>query len=296
MITSKIIGGLGNQMFQYAAAKALAMRLGCSVGLDVTAFNGYKLHNGFELEKFSLYRDIAKISESRSTDALSIRGQSNVFQGKIIKFLVRKINSLKLSHYIESGFSFDEGLFKQKAPITIEGYWQSYKYFDGIRGQILNDFNLITPPSGLNEEIASEISKNNSVSIHVRRGDYVANAHTNSYHGTCDLEYYQNAIREIEGVVAEPVYFIFSDDLDWVRQNLKISKKAIFVGHNKGNDSHFDMHLMSLCKHNIIANSSFSWWGAWLNKNPSKLVIAPRRWFAINQDSADLVPSAWVRI
>jgi hypothetical protein len=112
----------------------------------------------------------------------------------------------------------------------------------------------------------------------------------------CGLDYYQNAIAKIEGIVSDPTYFIFSDDIEWCRQNLKVSKESFFIDHNLGGNSHFDMYLMSLCKHNIIANSSFSWWGAWLNRNENKCVIAPKQWFAVDKNTADLLPVDWIRL
>jgi hypothetical protein len=118
----------------------------------------------------------------------------------------------------------------------------------------------------------------------------------NAFIGVCSLAYYQKAIEYIKSQVKTPVFYIFSDDIEWVKSNLLLDKNTVFVGHNKGTESYNDMHLMSLCKHHIIANSSFSWWGAWLNASPNKIVVAPKKWFASNQNDQDLIPRSWVKL
>lgn len=298
MITTKLEGGLGNQMFQYAAAKALATKLECPLQLDISAFNNRQIHNGFELAKFALSqsKNNIHIKTTNTPSRFESVGLSRLGKNKFVRFALRKINSAKLNHYVEKDFSFDENLFNLKPYTTIEGYWQSYRYFGNIRKQLLADFRFLEGLSKENQALAKKINSQNSVSLHVRRGDYVANAHTNSYHGVCGLDYYQKAISEIEKRVPEPVYFIFSDDPEWTMQNLKNVTSPTFVTHNTGPNSFFDMHLMSLCKHNIIANSSFSWWGAWLNENPEKVVIAPKQWFAVDKNTSDLLPPDWIRI
>lgn len=296
MVTTKLLGGLGNQMFQYAVARALAIKFNCPVRVDITAFKSYQIHNGFELQKFALDRETLKLDCPQDKTPKQELGQSKFSISKLIRYASRKLNANKSNFYHEKDFSYDSDLLNQSPPVIIEGYWQSYKYFSDIREQLLEDFRLLESPTGLNEELTKKISESNSVSIHIRRGDYVSNSNANSYHGICGLDYYQDAVNKIESVTLDPAYFIFSDDIDWCRQNLKLSKEPIFIDHNRGSKSHFDMHLMSLCKHNVIANSSFSWWGAWLNTNHNKCVIAPKQWFAIEKNTADLLPLDWLRI
>jgi hypothetical protein len=134
----------------------------------------------------------------------------------------------------------------------------------------------------------------NAISLHVRRGDYANNPKTKATHGLCSLDYYQASVRQMAQKVARPHFFIFSDDMEWVQGNLKIDFPCVFVEHNRGAESYNDMRLMSLCKHHIIANSSFSWWGAWLNPNMEKIVIAPRKWFASQTAVPDLFPAGWI--
>lgn len=151
------------------------------------------------------------------------------------------------------------------------------------------------PLSGENKIISDEIRKTNSVSLHIRRGDYITSKITNKFHGTCCLGYYKKAMKLINKKVKNPKYFVFSDDIYWVKKNLEI-KNAFYVDDNVGDKSYIDMQLMSMCKHNIIANSSFSWWAAWLNNNPNKIVIAPKKWFNDpGMDTTDLISEEWIR-
>ena len=147
------------------------------------------------------------------------------------------------------------------------------------------------------KKTSDAIDSSVSVSVHIRRGDYVTNRHTNAVHGVCPLSYYKKAMKFIEDRVAQPEYFVFSDDLDWVKGNLQTHSKVRFVDNNRESNSYNDMHLMSLCKHSIIANSSFSWWGAWLGGNKDKIVVAPSQWFRDRElDSSDHIPSSWYRM
>ena len=150
---------------------------------------------------------------------------------------------------------------------------------------------------GKDKEIGGNISSCESVSLHIRRGDFVSNARTSTIHGTCNLNYYYRCVEEITKNVKNPHFFIFTDDTGWVSKNVKLSYPATVIDHNGRKKSYEDLMLMSLCSHNIIANSSFSWWGAWLNRNPNKMVFAPLRWFAKDDISTrDLIPEKWRRI
>lgn len=165
------------------------------------------------------------------------------------------------------------------------------------RSTILEDFTFINMPNKRNQSVLNMIDSKNSISIHVRRGDYVSNAATNKYHGLCDLGYYKKSIDYISKRVESPVYYIFSDDISWCKINLKIKGNVTYISHNNGDNSWEDMRLMSRCKHNIIANSSFSWWAAWLNTNLDKIVIAPRNWYKdLPRNMTDIIPSSWLTV
>jgi hypothetical protein len=179
----------------------------------------------------------------------------------------------------------------------LQGYWQSEQYFhkyaDSIRGQ----FRFRNDLSGRNADLASQIREGPSVSLHVRRGDYASCPKTRRFHGLCEPSYYVRAIELMRRHTPRFRLFAFSDDPQWVASTLQRDyPEMIVVDHNKGEQSDNDMRLMSMCNHHIIANSSFSWWGAWLNPDPGKVVIAPRKWFVGDTDSANRVPENWVRL
>jgi len=166
-----------------------------------------------------------------------------------------------------------------------------------IEDEIRSEFTFKLPMSQQNTDIAKTISQTNSISLHVRRNDFANNSRVNSIHGLCSLDYYKSAISYIVERVKCPSFYVFSDDSTWVKRNLKIDYPCEFVENNWGRESFNDMRLMSMCKHNIIANSSFSWWGAWLNPNPQKLVMAPKVWFAMQDiNTNDLIPNDWIRV
>jgi hypothetical protein len=176
----------------------------------------------------------------------------------------------------------------------LAGYWQSEQYFREAAPAIHADFTFKSLPANRNAELAEQIGQVNAVSLHVRRGDYVNNPKTNVVHGVCSLDYYRDAVRHVASRVENPYFFIFSDDMAWVKEHLKMDLPCQYVDHNCGAESYNDMRLMSLCRHHIIANSSFSWWGAWLNRNPDKIVVAPKKWFANDKNISDLFPAGWV--
>lgn len=292
MIISNIIGGLGNQMFQYAIGKSLAYKLGDTLKVDLTDFTKYNLHQGFELNKVF---------------NCNIKVASNLEISKILTwqkyFFIRKIFSKSLfknlrnkGFVVEPYYHYWQEINNLKGNLYLMGYWQSEKYFIKIKDIIRKDFIFKNLLSDKNKKVAHNISQVNSVSLHVRRGDYITNK-KNYFIGTCDLHYYQKAIEFIKHKITNPFFFVFSDDISWAKKNLPTDLKIFFVDHNNYENSYYDMQLMSLCKHNIIANSTFSWWGAWLNSYFNKVVIAPKKWFADSTYNVeDLIPENWLRI
>jgi hypothetical protein len=287
MIISRLIGGLGNQMFQYAAGRSLAVANNCELKLDISGFKDYTLHNGYELDLFNIKANVA--------NAEDVSGMVNT-QSRLMRFIYRKLKVKKSTHFVEQSFTFSSDFFNTEQPVYIDGYWQSYKYFESIESQLKQEFSFKSSLVGKNLQVYEHISNVNAVSIHVRRGDYVSNKHTNSVHGVCSLDYYRAAIQTMTAHVENPVFFIFSDDIEWVKDNLVFGSHDVFVDNNTGKKSYNDMCLMSLCQHHIIANSSFSWWGAWLGVNAKKIVIAPQQWFANTTITDDLIPESWLRI
>jgi hypothetical protein len=180
-------------------------------------------------------------------------------------------------------------------PCYLAGYWQSERYFLSHAQTIRKDFSLRAALSQRCETIAREIKNRAAVSLHVRRGDYVANPATAAFHGVCGMDYYKDAVAHIKARLPDAHFHVFSDDPDWAEQNMSAAASPMTV--LRGNTAHEDMHLMSLCSHNIIANSSFGWWGGWLNENPEKVVCAPKRWLAqAPENFCDPCPESWVRL
>ena len=292
MVISQIIGGLGNQMFQYAAGRALSLERNQSLQLDVSGFCEYGLHHGFELQR--VFMCVAEISTDEEVcDVLGWQYPSvirRVVARPLLSILCRK------SFIIEPYFHYWSEIKNVPRDCYLSGYWQSEKYFQDFASVIRADFTFQSPLTGQNSGIAEQISEVNAVSLHVRRGDYVSNSKNQALYTSCSLDYYQAAIQYISAHVENPNFFVFSDDPTWVKRHLKTDFPCQYIEHNHGSESYNDMHLMSLCQHQIIANSSFSWWGAWLNVNPDKIVIAPKKWFSKERNTQDLIPQGWVRL
>ncbi len=179
----------------------------------------------------------------------------------------------------------------------LQGYWQSEKYFKDIEKIIRDDFTFSEEPDYQNKQMADTIKCCEAVSLHVRRGDYVSNPVTTEYHGICSEDYYRRAVREVERYCKNPQFFVFSDDPSWAKENLETGYPTTIIDFNGSEKDYEDLRLMSLCQHHIIANSSFSWWGAWLSWNPQKIVIAPKKWFNRPEiNTQDLIPESWIRI
>lgn len=292
MIIVKLIGGLGNQMFLYAIARSLAYIKQTDFKMDITGFESYSLRK-YELGNFNIVEHFANSKEIQKFKEK--KPFLSAFFGKIF---VHSPNS-KYHYYKEKKiFNYDPMVFELKGNIYLDGYWQTEKYFKNIENVIINEFTVKTEPDAKNKDLLYKIkSCNAAVAIHVRRRDFVTNPQTESFHGTCSLNYYRKCVDIIAKRIDNPYFFIFSDDPKWTKENLKIGFPSIFISHNGPNKGYEDLRLMSHCKHFIIANSSFSWWGAWLSRNSNKIVLTPKRWFrkeGIN--TTDLIPEGWIRI
>lgn len=279
-------------MFQYAAGRALSLALGQPLLLDLRGFKSYPLHQGFELGdvftgtyKAATSGDVRKILGWRSPD--------------IVRKALKRMNLPFLtgaSLALEPHFNYWPGLRAAGGSRYLMGYWQSEMYFKDIAETLRSDFHFKLPLDHTSRDIADCMQACQAVSLHVRRGDYLTHAPTAKVLSVCSLDYYRQAIAYISTRVETPHFYLFSDDMDWVKATLDIPFNKTYVEHNRRKYSYRDMHLMHLCKHHIIANSSFSWWGAWLNQNPHKLVIAPRDWFCSGINDADLIPEDWIRL
>ena len=285
MIIINITGGLGNQLFQYAFGRALSIKNKCQLKLDISSYQNYEWHD-YSLRPFSIRENFADKS-----DCELLKGEKFSFVRKI----KQNIFNNKKFYYSEKDLRFNEKYKNLANPAYISGYWQSEKYFKQVEEIIRNEFKIVIPPSKPNQNLIKKIEKENAISLHVRRGNYANIKHVNKVHGTSPLSYYNDAIKVLIPKIPDPVFYIFSDDIEWAKKNLIINNETVFVDFNNSTTDFEDMRLMSMCKHHIIANSSFSWWGAWLNPRMDKIVVAPKHWFANQTDIQDLLPQGWVK-
>lgn len=290
MIIARLMGGLGNQMFQYAAAKSVSVKFNDLITLDVTEFTDKTQIKDYTVREFGLdcFNVSYEIAPAENIPDCLIERRS-VFQKLTSKIL---ITSSPCTIITEDNFHSLK--YKPGHIYYLNGYWQSEYYFKKIRSLLLKEFTLKNKIPSSAAGIEGRIRDRQSVSLHIRRGDYVANKVAFDVLGPCSLEYYYNCVNYIKSNVSDPYFFIFSDDTDWVKNNFRIDMPFEVV---ENITAEVEMNLMSKCKHNIIANSSFSWWGAWLNTNAGKIVIAPKVWFKNQQvNRYELVPPNWIKI
>lgn len=293
MIIVRLMGGLGNQMFQYAAARALADRHGTCLKIDLSYFQAG--HRGIAPREYALERFNIAATGATAAEIRRFTGRSGIPALDSLLRFGRKRGWLKNSRHLVS--EDQPGLDFSRVPddVYLDGYWQSESYFKGIEAALASELTVKEALTGADQALAGQMAATVSVSLHIRRGDYVNIPSINRIYGVCGLDYYSRAVAEVAARVERPHFFVFSDDCGWARENLKLDHPVTFVEHNGSEKSYRDLQLMSLCRHNIIANSSFSWWGAWLNRNAAKIVIAPIRWFSDERlDVRQIVPSRWI--
>jgi len=294
MVIVQLKGGLGNQMFQYAIGRAIALRHGTTLRFDLQEIEVDNAR-AYGLPVWRIVGDPA--------------GRMDVLRMRVLNQLSRKVHP-SAPYYrhpviTEREFTFDRNLLEAKRNCWLFGHWQSEKYFDAVADQIRADFTPLSEVSIASRALERKILAfgNRSVFLHIRRTDYINWLPNLEAHGSCSNEYYLRAADVIAQHVSDPHFFAFSDEPEWVRDNLRLPYSMTVVSHNKPGDAfkvgneHEDLWLMSRCRHAVLANSSFSWWGAWLNSERERMVIAPKRWFgALCHDTRDLVPSRWIRL
>lgn len=288
-----VIGGLGNQMLQCAFAIALSKQYPTeAVKIDISHFKGYGLHNGFEvLEIFKKY----PISIATKEECKKLTSYIPNYK---LSRLYRRIFPKRKTEYLQSykdSYVYDPRVMTVSGNCYFEGYWMSNKYFEPYKEDILKAFEFGNFKTQENKKYAKLLSKDNSVSIHIRRGDYIK---AKNFMNICTLDYYRKAIREARKYIENPVFFIFSNDQEWCLENLNDvfeDYEVYFIDHNKGSESFHDMQLMSLARCNILANSSFSWWGAYLNNRQNHITIVPSRW-TNNISDQDVFVENWIKI
>lgn len=300
-IIVKTVGGLGNQLFQYAFARAVSKHMGTTFLLDIAAFDPklhyWPAHN--LIPEYYLQHFNAKITFAKGSDMVgfvSIRRHYALFNNIYAHIRLRRL--LLPFYFQEKTFAFDPEVFTQKGSVYFDGFWQTGKYFENIGDEIRKEVTLAKPLESYSQTVSDNIQKTNAVSLHVRRTVFVSDPVISAFHGSCSLEYYKSAVDHIAKNVPNPHFFLFSDDHEWVEENFKWLPFPYTCVKNGIEKNYEDMILMSQCKHHVIANSSFSWWGAWLNPRKDKIVIAPKRWFANapKNDTRDLLPENWLKL
>lgn len=277
MIIVNLIGGLGNQLFQYAAGRALSAHLGVPLKFDVSWFKN-STNRKYLLNNFNIKGEIASQKEIEKLNPEGLK-----------KLFFKNHVFIEPSHdYYVDFFNLPDNTY-----LDGDGHWQSYRYFEKIESIIRKDITLKNPLPESGNELAQKINQSNSVSVHIRRADYLAPKNLKLI-GLCTPEYYKDAIKLINQKVKNPQFFVFSDDLEWSK-TLPFGVNTTYVDSSLGLKDYEEFMVMSKCKHNILANSTFSWWAGWLNNNPNKIIVAPKNWF-ISRDTSDLIPTSWKQI
>lgn len=291
------MGGLGNQMFQYALGRHLSLIHNRPLRFDVSGYTdtrpdakiGARL---FGLNEFSVAGDVATSDELKSFLIYRTPGT----RGRLAR-LADRVRPLSRRRYLQerpaSYWHFCPAILTSRLAerVCLVGNWQTEKYFEKIAATVRQDLELKLPPKGENAAMLSAISGSNSVSVHVRHGD---NATIEKAHGVLPAAYYQNAAGIVAKNTSNPHFYVFSDDPAWAKETLSLPGPAVFVSHNGDEKNYEDLRLMAACKHHIVGNSTFSWWGAWLGKNDNQLVYAPMKYhLGSNRDYRDYYPPSW---
>lgn len=281
LIYSRLLGGAGNQLFQYAVGRALADRLGCDLVID----SRYGTGRRGSQDCFENFADARFVREAPMPPAKS---------DGMLRYAAWRLFGRNPRIYREKGLGYDPAVHDLTAGTYLHGYWQTERYFTDIAPQIRADLRFTTPLDGANAEMAAQIAAASTpVSFHVRRGDYLASGPF----AACPPDYYRAAAAHLDGRLGAFTAFVFSNDPGWARDNLDLGQETVIVDINDEHSGHFDMHLQSLCAHHVIANSTFSWWAAWLNPSTVKQVIAPETWFSKpGLSNPDICPPGWTRL
>lgn len=298
MILVRLSGGLGNQMFQYAAARRLALVHGASLHLDT----GRLRHTdpgdtprGYALGCFTLSASLATPAEERLCARLERRAAAPL--GRLLGRCGLAVRRSGVQYVRQRTSAFNGSLLSLPDNCCLDGLWQSEQYFCDIRDTLLREFTPRVELADPDRRLAADIASCCAVSLHVRRGDYLTNPRAANHHGTCSQEYYRQAVAAMAAHEPDVRLFIFTDDPEWVARNLRFDVPSTCVSVPDCDDACRDLQLMRLCRHHIIANSSFSWWGAWLADGPAKTVIAPARWYADpTRDASAIIPDTWLRV
>ena len=299
MIVIRLRGGLGNQLFEYAAGKSLAYHHGVPLKVDPYY---YRLHpnRSVVLDRFHTDYEIATAQEINQL----------VGRTRVEKFFHKKTHYRYCRQaFAQPYYHFYPDFYQLPAHVYLSGYWQSERYFQPYLDTFREQLVPREAPSEANQKLIEEMNTTQSVSLHVRHGDYVAKPSADHFFAPLEETYYRAAITFIRQKISAPRFYVFSDNIEWCRRTFADLESAVFVDHNREAQSYWDLWLIAQCRHHVMANSSFSWWGAWLNKHSDKIVVAPQRWFAADYyrgkhpvyperayNLKDQLPDGWFRL
>jgi len=287
MVILRLMGGLGNQMFQYAAGVNLARRLGTRLLIDSSDF-ATQHKRRFALDCFCLGCDDGEI-------LLDDLGAEALVRSRPAWTWLHARKPDRYYYFRERQFHYDPYFERVRGNVVLVGHWNSERYFAGSREAVVAALQLKPElERQLDPALCARVASGNSVALHVRRGDYVQEAKVAQVHGFIGLDYYRDAVAALRARVANPVFYLFSDDKEWVREHFSWLENHVIIDVDNRYRDYEDLALMARCRHNIIANSTFSWWSAYLNRNPDKCVIAPRQWFRDRKkNTRDLYVKDW---
>jgi len=303
MIITKIQGGLGNQMFQYACGKNLALKHNQELKLDISWYIDGRpkvdTPRAYQLDRFSFATSADSMIKSATKKEIGIF--SKISSSRLIKRLLVMFGYAgeKISHFVFEPNNIGRYDLDVYEPSTyLCGFWQSEKYFEDIIPTIKKDFTSFSDEmSNKAKEMLQKINSSNSVCVNYRRTDYLSNKAAKEYHGVMGDDYYSQAVKVIVEKIKDPHFFVFSDDIEWCEENVKLGFPTTFITREYSGKEYFDyFRLMLACKNFIIPNSTFAWWPAWLNTNPDKIVIAPKKWFVDMTNRPEIVLSSWIKI
>lgn len=309
--------GLGNQLFQYAAALALSLEKNTALKVDVSSYEGYKLRK-YELENCfgittarATAEEIAafrfdhpvkkiwnKLVPSKKMRMLGLPYEEAGLPRKVLVFYDTVSAPHKRKTYQEPHYHFDRKFFNATDHVYLQGYWMSWKYFQKYEEQVRNIFSVKKELVQHLHQLAAVMRSTNSVSVHIRRTD-LTDPFVTKLKGVLTADYYEKAIAYLQEQYNDLSVYFFSDDMDWVKENFDLNKaKITYIDKTITSTGIEDFYLMTQCRNNIIANSTFSWWAAYLNSNPNKIVIAPKKWYSDNAhyDYKDVYPNEWIKI
>jgi hypothetical protein len=288
MIIVKLQGGMGNQMFQYAIGRRLAIDNNVELTFDRTFLDDKTPRPGYVVRDYDLSIFNVNVNFATAAEIFSFK---NRFHNPLVERISNKLIGRKATYILEESLNFNAKYLALQDNYYLEGYFQSESYFETIKDLIKSEFTLKNDPTPFVAELENEIKNSTSVCVNVRRADFV----TNSFHGTCDAAYYKRAEAFILDKVKNPTIYVFSDDLEWCKENLKFESPYKFVEHTYAGIKFQDyLRLMSSCRHFILPNSSFAWWAAYLSKNDDKIVTVPPRWLSDpNFDIRSIILKDW---